>query len=116
MYAKGVCTEASVPQYKPKGLSIIFLDWRKLRLKMSWKGLAPLGAILMGHVMTDYVELKLHVYRAEEDFMQVFYAACQGLLYVLCYRLEQLVTPQSSIAAEIQALFKHTIPVLLQSK
>lgn len=30
---------------------------------------------------------------------QVFYAACQGLLYVLCYRLEQLMEAPAAAAA-----------------
>ena len=50
--------------------------------------------------------------------MQVFYAACQGLLYVLCYRLEQLVTGKAgdSLADSVRRLFKDAIPVLLQSR
>ena len=57
--------------------------------------------------------------------MQVFYAACQGLLYVLCYRLEQLVAGKAGSAGEetlnpmadsVRRLFKDAIPVLLQSR
>lgn len=47
--------------------------------------------------------------------MQVFYAACQGLLYVLCYRLEQLAGSGSNAEA-LKLLFKDTMPILLQSR
>ena len=36
--------------------------------------------------------------------MQVFYAACQAMLYVLCYRLDSLMSPSGDPAA-MQALF-----------
>ena len=36
--------------------------------------------------------------------VQVFYAACQAMLYVLCYRLDSLVST-SGDAAAMQALF-----------
>jgi hypothetical protein len=52
---------------------------------------------------------------------QVFYAACQGLLYVLCYRLDQLMhslpsCPDSAAADAMRRLFQETIPILLQSR
>lgn len=51
------------------------------------------------------------------ECVQVFYAACQGLLYVSCYRLEQLVESQEVGARdEIRNLFQHSIPLLLQSR
>ena len=36
--------------------------------------------------------------------LQVFYAACQALLYVLCFRLSGLMAPEGDPAA-MQALF-----------
>lgn len=52
--------------------------------------------------------------------LQVFYAACQGLLYVLCYRLEQLMAgkpgQRSSAPDSLRRLFKETVPVLLRSR
>lgn len=61
---------------------------------------------------------------------QVFYAACQGLLYVLCYRLEQLMdltapalgsSPadsncDSSAAPVIKQLFTEVMPKLLHHR
>jgi hypothetical protein len=52
---------------------------------------------------------------------QVFYAACQGLLYVLCYRLDSLMhslpnCPDTSAADAMRHLFRETIPILLQSR
>lgn len=52
--------------------------------------------------------------------VKVFYAACQGLLYVLCYRLEQLMArkpaQRNNSADSLTRLFKDVVPVLLNSR
>ena len=49
--------------------------------------------------------------------LQVFYAACQGLLYVLCYRLEQLmVSKTGGLSDGVRALFKDVLPALLHHR
>ena len=46
--------------------------------------------------------------------LQVFYAAAQSLLYVLCYRLEQLMAHGGSEQAQaMRQLFQHMLPPLL---
>ena len=61
--------------------------------------------------------------------MQVFYAACQGLLYVLCYRLEHLMSALHPLhaatsgdgggaqqAAVLQQMFSVAMPQLLHHR
>jgi hypothetical protein len=58
---------------------------------------------------------------------QVFYAACQSLLYVLCFRMESLVRESGSASggtaaapsrtrAGVQQLFESAIPTLLNHR